>query len=85
MSRNHFEATELIPMPRPSEAAQLSLPIILHSALYTQRRSLHAGAPGASDVHPGGQGRLGHPHQGGVARGAQLLGMQDFHVSPCEE
>ena len=35
MSRNQTEGTELIPMPHPTEAAQLSLPIILYSALHT--------------------------------------------------
>ena len=33
MSRNQTGGTELIPMPRPTEAAQLSLPIILYSAM----------------------------------------------------
>ena len=34
MSRNQTGGTELIPMPHPTEAAQLSLPIILYSALH---------------------------------------------------
>ena len=33
MRRNQTGGTELIPMPCPTEAAQLSLPIILYSAL----------------------------------------------------
>ena len=33
MSRNQTGGTELIPMPHPTGAAQLSLPIILYSAL----------------------------------------------------
>ena len=34
MSRNQAGGTELIPMPRPTEAAQLSLPTISYSALH---------------------------------------------------
>ena len=34
MSRNQTGGTELIPMPHPTEAGHLSLPIILYSALH---------------------------------------------------
>ena len=34
MSRNQTGGTELIPMPHPTEAAQLSLPIILYGAVF---------------------------------------------------
>ena len=36
MSRNQTGGTELIPMPHPTGAAQLSLPIILYSALQVE-------------------------------------------------
>ena len=54
MNRNEAGGTELIPMPRPTEAAQLSLPIISYSAL----ELLAGGAPwcmvhGACMVHHG--------------------------------
>ena len=44
MSRNQSGGTELIPMPHPTGAAQLSLPIILYSAMVAllyQSRAQH--------------------------------------------
>ena len=48
MSRNQTGGTELIPMPHPTEAAQLSLPIILYSAV---------AAPPSSSYTPGSWAR----------------------------
>ena len=45
MSRNQTGGTELIPMPHPTEAPQLSLPVILYSALSGHLYSIWIGRP----------------------------------------
>ena len=53
MSRNQTGGTELIPMPCPTEAAQLSLPIILYSAVYYGQSQLVTGGQEGDASDPG--------------------------------
>ena len=65
MSRNQTGGTELIPMPHPTEAAQLSLPIILYGAVGGQGVG-PGGVPGGGS----GGGRGGGPGGGQDEEGA---------------
>ena len=51
MSRNQTGGTELIPMPHPTGAAQLSLPIILYSAVGGVKSEIMK-IPNPSDENP---------------------------------